>query len=91
VVNEAMSCGLPAIVSNVAGCAADLVQEGRTGLLVTPGGVPNLASAMALLANDSTLRREMASTSRENIDAFSPDVWAEGMVKATEYVCEKKQ
>jgi glycosyltransferase involved in cell wall biosynthesis len=91
VVNEAMSCGLPAIVSNVAGCAADLVQEGRTGLLVTPGGVPNLASAMALLANDSTLRREMASTSRENIDAFSPDVWAEGMVKATEYVCEKKK
>lgn len=30
VVNEAMACGLPAIVSDQVGCAEDLVFEGRT-------------------------------------------------------------
>lgn len=31
VVNEAMACGLPAIVSNACGCAKDLIEEGKTG------------------------------------------------------------
>jgi glycosyltransferase involved in cell wall biosynthesis len=90
VVNEAMSCGLPAIVSNVAGCAADLVQEGLTGLLTTPGNVSQLAAAMAYLAEDSNLRHEMASRSRERIRTFSPAAWAGGLVKATQYVCGKR-
>ena len=31
VVNEAFACGLPAIVSDAAGCAPELIEEGRTG------------------------------------------------------------
>jgi glycosyltransferase involved in cell wall biosynthesis len=90
VVNEAMSCGLPSIVSNVAGCAADLVQEGLTGLSITPGDVPQLAAAMARLGDDSNLRHEMASNSRGRIKAFSPAAWADGLVKAAQYVSGKK-
>ena len=33
VVNEAMACGLPAIVSDHVGCVADLVIHGQTGLI----------------------------------------------------------
>jgi len=30
-VNEAMACGIPAIVSTKVGCAADMIKDGRTG------------------------------------------------------------
>ena len=36
VVNEAMACGLPIIVSSVAGCSADLVEDGWNGYVVPP-------------------------------------------------------
>ena len=36
VVNEAMSAGLPVIVSNVCGCSLDLVDEGFNGYTVNP-------------------------------------------------------
>jgi glycosyltransferase involved in cell wall biosynthesis len=36
VVNEAMACGLPIIVSSVAGCSPDLVQNGWNGCVVPP-------------------------------------------------------
>lgn len=36
VVNEALACGLPVIVSAQAGCAPDLVVEGKTGWIISP-------------------------------------------------------
>jgi glycosyltransferase involved in cell wall biosynthesis len=90
VVNEAMSCGLPVIATSVAGCVADLVQDGCNGFVVLPGNVPQLASAMARLAEDSTLRCEMGSRSRKKIEAFSPLAWAEGLLTAVERVCARE-
>lgn len=90
VVNEAMSCGLPVIVTSVAGCAADLVQDGWNGFVVPPGDSAQLTGAMARIAGDSALRAEMASRSKERIAAYSPEAWAEGLVKAVEYVCATK-
>jgi len=49
VVNEAMACALPVIVSDVAGCAADLVRDGWNGFVVSPGAVSKLASEMTSL------------------------------------------
>jgi glycosyltransferase involved in cell wall biosynthesis len=90
VVNEAMSCALPVIVTSVAGCTADLVQDGWNGFVTSPGNVSQLASAMRQLADDLTLRAEMGSRSRERIEAYSPAAWAAGLVKATEYVCARQ-
>lgn len=84
VVNEAMACGLPVIVSSVAGCALDLVQDGGNGFVIQPGDVSQLAVAMARLAGDSQQRREMGIRSRERVEAYSPDAWANGMVEAVE-------
>ncbi|MDG1953020.1 MAG: glycosyltransferase family 4 protein [Gammaproteobacteria bacterium] len=46
VVNEAMACGIPAIVSNAVGCAPDMVEEGVTGFSYPLGDVRSLEKAM---------------------------------------------
>jgi len=91
VVNEAMSCGLPVIVTNVAGCVADLVQDGRNGFVVPPRNPSQLAASMARLAKDSGLRIEMGSRSTERVQAYSPAAWAEGLVKVMESVCARER
>jgi len=50
VVNEAMACGLPVIVTSVAGCTLDLVQDGWNGFVVPPRDASALARATASLA-----------------------------------------
>ena len=87
VVNEAMSCGLPVILTNVAGCMPDLVQDRWNGYVVKPADPSQLAAAMLRLASDSGLRREMGARSRERIEANSPQQWTEGLVKAMKFVC----
>jgi glycosyltransferase involved in cell wall biosynthesis len=61
---EAMSTGLPVVASQVAGVPEE-VDEGRTGLLVPPGDVGALASAIERLVDDEHLRREMGRAGRE--------------------------
>ncbi len=72
VVNEAMACGLPAIVSDLVGCAEDLVLEGTTGL-VTPFGQPQpLAEALRRMAADPAAAARMGATARQRVnDHFS--------------------
>lgn len=46
VVNEALVCGLPVIVSEKCGCASDLVEEGKNGYLFDPYNADELAAHM---------------------------------------------
>jgi glycosyltransferase involved in cell wall biosynthesis len=70
VVNEAMACGLPAIVSDEVGCGADLINPGVTGLLYPMGNTERLAIAIAEWSNHS--RRILARTAvREKIASNS--------------------
>lgn len=55
VVNEAMACGTPAIVSDAVGCVPDLIVEGKTGFTYPCGNVPALVSALEKMVQ---LRRE---------------------------------
>jgi glycosyltransferase involved in cell wall biosynthesis len=47
VVNEAMACGLPAIVSDAVGCAPDLIDEESTGFIFPVGDIVALAQRIA--------------------------------------------
>lgn len=85
VVNEAMACGLPIIVTSVAGCALDLVEDGWNGYVVPPRDGSRLANAMANLLGDAGRREEMGRRSRERIEAFSPVAWARGMLEAAKW------
>src|SRR5262249_25816342 len=52
VVNEAMACGAPAIVSDQVGCGPDLVLEGVTGGIFPMGNVEALARRLITLSSD---------------------------------------
>jgi glycosyltransferase involved in cell wall biosynthesis len=54
VVLEAFAAGIPVIGSNLGG-VAELVQDGRHGLLIDPGSSHGWSSALARLANDPSL------------------------------------
>jgi 1,2-diacylglycerol 3-alpha-glucosyltransferase len=90
VVNEAMACGLPVILSRAAGCAADLVKENCNGLLVAPRDVEALASAMASLADQPELCGTMGARSSQHVSEYSPAKWAKGVVRAIEMTGRKR-
>ena len=84
VVNEAMACGSPVILSRAAGCAPDLVRENWNGLLISPKDVSSLAAAMESLASQPDLCAMMAANSLQLISHFSPEEWSAGISRAVE-------
>jgi glycosyltransferase involved in cell wall biosynthesis len=82
VVNEAMACGLPVIVSNVAGCSADLVREGWNGCVVPPQDSEKLSLAIDSVVRDAELRQRMSVHSVERIRNYSPEACADGLAAA---------
>jgi glycosyltransferase involved in cell wall biosynthesis len=86
VVNEAMASGLPIITTSVAGCAADLVQNGRNGSVVEPGAVDQLASAMDILGRNHERRSRFGADSVQKIISHSPEACAAGLLAAVDLV-----
>jgi len=75
VVNEALACGIPALVSDHCGCADTLISEGRTGFRFDPVNQPQLST---LLERIGTGLATPVIMSKEILDAAStcdPDVY----------------
>jgi glycosyltransferase involved in cell wall biosynthesis len=66
---EAMACGCAVIASRTGGIA-EVVEDGRSGLLVPPGDPQALASALARLAGDSRLREELGCQARRRAEKY---------------------
>ena len=66
-VMEAMATGLPVVATNVFGLP-ELVDDGRTGVLVPPEDAFALAEAILRLAQDTDVCGEMARSGRERIN-----------------------
>jgi glycosyltransferase involved in cell wall biosynthesis len=64
---EAMSTGLPVIISNVGGIA-DIVVEGETGYLIPPGDIAVLRDRLRALASGAVLRRSMGMKGRRRVE-----------------------
>lgn len=77
VVNEAMACGLPVIVSRAAGCVEDLVTDTWNGFVVERRDVESLRAALERVAREPELFRAMSSHSKMRIAEYSPDAWAQ--------------
>ncbi len=83
-VNEAMAAGLPVLVSERAGCAPELVEQGGNGWLFDPESVGQMADAMLRLHNLSPgERRAFGERSQEIIRSWSPARFARSLWQAT--------
>ncbi|HYO74412.1 MAG TPA: glycosyltransferase family 4 protein [Archangium sp.] len=63
-VAEAMACGCAVVASRVGGIP-ELIQHGRTGLLVEPGDEAGFATALERLLDDPVLRRQLGEAARQ--------------------------
>jgi glycosyltransferase involved in cell wall biosynthesis len=64
VLSEAGASSLALVATDV-GAISELVRDGETGLLVPPGDVDELCSALALLATDAPLRRRLGAAAHD--------------------------
>lgn len=70
IVNEAMACGLPVVVSEEAGCAIDLVQHGANGFLFPARDIAAMTDALREVLAPGVASR-MGACSRERIAKWS--------------------
>ena len=87
VVNEAMACGRPAIVSDRVGCASDLVTEGVTGWVFPFADTTALADRLLQAAGDVNHLHTMGEQARQRVlQGYSVDQSVEGTLRAIRYV-----
>jgi glycosyltransferase involved in cell wall biosynthesis len=91
VVNEAMSCSRPAVVSDAVGCAPDLVRDGRTGAVFPLGNVAALAKILTGLAWDPERLRAMGAQARAGLAPYSLAAAVQGVVDAVETVTSNRR
>jgi glycosyltransferase involved in cell wall biosynthesis len=63
---EAMACGVPVIASNVGGIS-EIVEDGKTGFLISPGDVEMLTKKLFLLSTNPSMRHRFGIESRRRI------------------------
>lgn len=91
VVNEAAACGLPLVLSDRVGAAADLLRDGENGFLVSAGDVAAAGEALRRLASDPGLRQAFGERSRELVAewGYEPSI-ASFVAAVREAVAERR-
>ncbi|SFE46238.1 glycosyltransferase family 4 protein [Spirosoma endophyticum] len=89
VVNEAMACGLPVIVSDRCGCAPDLVHEGKNGFVFTYDQPDQLTQLMLRFIDGDVDVAEMSFWAQKLIAPYAPDVVAQEMLNGYKYILTK--
>jgi glycosyltransferase involved in cell wall biosynthesis len=91
VVNEAMASGLPVLVSERCGCAADLVRSDCNGFLFDPADMRMLTRRMQDVSSVSIDHESMMNASREIIRSWTPEIFARGLRNAVHMgACDDK-
>lgn len=82
VVNEAMACGIPAIVSDQVGCAPDLIDNKTTGMVYPCGKIESLANSIERLRNELKSQKVTIQKALKNkMDYFSVRTATQGVKK----------
>lgn len=82
VVNEALACGIPVVVSDAVGCAPDLVIEGQTGARYPVGDVVALADAISRALAVPMFSPFIA----DRVDTYSVEMAANGVLSAVSWL-----
>jgi D-inositol-3-phosphate glycosyltransferase len=80
---EAMACGIPVVASRAGGLIFS-IDEGVSGLLVSPNDAEGFAHAMATVINDRVLAERMSIAAREQAHRFAWPVIAASMRRVYE-------
>ncbi len=84
VVNESMASGLPVLVSEVVGCAPDLVEHGVNGYQFPPADAKALAQCLHAIALDPAKAKQMGRESQRIVSAWGCDRFGRGAMEAAE-------
>lgn len=84
IVNEAMACSLPVIVSDEVGCAVDLVRDGVNGYIFPAGDIAALRTALEAVLQPGRAA-QMGEQSRRRIDEWSYREDVAGLKQALAY------
>lgn len=80
VVNEAMACGVPILISDRCGCIPDLVFPGINGWIFNPLLIANISKAMLRIsAIPEHQLVSMGTASKRIIANYTPDIWAQAL------------
>jgi glycosyltransferase involved in cell wall biosynthesis len=89
VVNEAMACGLPVIVSDRCGCAPDLVHEGKNGFVFAYDQPDQLTQLMLRFINGDVDVSKMSLWAQKLIAPYAPEAVAQEMLNGYKYILTK--
>jgi glycosyltransferase involved in cell wall biosynthesis len=89
VVNEAMACGRPALVSDRVGCGPDLIVAGRTGKVFPYGDSGALSRLLVRLAEAPGELRAMGEAAARHVADYSVAALTQGTLAALRFVCDR--
>lgn len=82
VVNEAMASGLPVLVSKSAGCAIDLVNEGKNGFTFAPTDLEKLTNLMVMMSSGQIDLEMMGKAAQAHISQWGVERFSQGLCQA---------
>jgi glycosyltransferase involved in cell wall biosynthesis len=77
---EAMSCGLPIVVTNVGGIP-EVVKDGKNGFLIKPKDPVQIAEKVLLILNNRELKQKFLNNNKEEVEKYSLDNVVEKLEK----------
>jgi glycosyltransferase involved in cell wall biosynthesis len=87
---EAMSFGLAAITTPVGGIP-DVVEDGENGLLVPPGDLERLATAITALLQDPDRRRRLGEAARASMAPYAKEHYAPALLALYRELTDRQQ
>ena len=92
VVNEAMACGIPAIVSDAAGCSVNMIDDKQTGLSFPLGDIETFSDKLKELVNICHQQKELVAKALvEKMALHSIKQASNGLQKALDDLVSNKQ
>jgi glycosyltransferase involved in cell wall biosynthesis len=82
VVNEAMLCSCPVIVSDRVGARLDLVFDGKTGFIFPVSNIEALAVLLREVLPERDLLKRIAEAAQERMKEWSPENNVDGLIEA---------
>lgn len=91
VINEAMACGLPVVVSDYCVAGLELIHNGQNGYLVEMGNEDKLCNRVMGIMHDNQLRYEMGKYSLQIIKDYTIENMANIHIDVCKEIMEKSE